>query len=92
MRVLVAADDAGVASGALEALIAAARPRLDGDLILGPAPLPRLRDRERAHALVKTTDARRCAAAFRDIMGQLSPDFRRAGATATLDVDPQTLS
>ncbi len=91
VRLLVTAADAAVATGALEALIAAARPRLEGDLILGPAPLPRLRDRERAHALIKTQQARRCAAVFRDIMGQLSPDLRRAGATATLDVDPQTV-
>src|SRR4051812_34444461 len=34
VRLLVTAADAAVATGALEALIAAARPRLEGDLIL----------------------------------------------------------
>jgi primosomal protein N' (replication factor Y) (superfamily II helicase) len=91
VRVLVTATDAEVAVGALEALLAAARPQLDGDIILGPAPLPRIRDRERSHALIKTEQTRRCAAVFRDMMRQLSADLRRAGATATLDVDPQTL-
>ena len=91
VRVLVTAPDAEVAVGALQALLTAARPQLDGDVILGPAPLPRIRDRERSHALIKTDQTRRCAAVFRDMMRQLSADLRRAGATATLDVDPQTL-
>ena len=91
VRLLVTAPDAAVATGALEALVSAARPQLIGDQILGPAPLPRLRDRERSHVLIKTEHARRCAAVFRDMMGQLSADLRRADATATLDVDPQTL-
>jgi primosomal protein N' (replication factor Y) len=92
VRVLVTASAPEVADGALNALVVAARPQLPGDLILGPAPLGRLRDRDRAHALIKTTDARRAASVFREMMGQLSADLRRADATATLDVDPQTLS
>ncbi|MGZ4482433.1 MAG: replication restart helicase PriA, partial [Gaiellales bacterium] len=92
VRVLVTAPAADVAEGAVRALAEAAAPALDGDRLLGPAPLFRVRDRARSHLLVKTADALRAAAVFRTLLRDLAPDLRRAGATAVVDVDPQTLS
>ena len=91
VRVLVAAPGAVVAQQAAAALLAAAEPALVGDDLLGPAPLVRLRGRDRAHLLVKTGDARRAAAVFRGLLRDLAADLRRADATAVVDVDPQSL-
>jgi primosomal protein N' (replication factor Y) len=91
VRVLVAAPGAAVAEQAAAALAAAARPVLAGDDLLGPAPLVRLRGRDRVHLLLKTGDARRAAAVFRGLLRDLAADLRRAGATAVVDVDPQSL-
>ena len=91
VRLLVTAPDTNVAQGVAEALEAAARPVLDGDALLGPAPIGRLRDRARSHLLVKTLDPRRAAVVFRGLLRDLAPDMRRADATAVVDVDPQTL-
>ena len=91
VRVLVAAPAADLAEQIAGVLAAAAVPALDGDVVLGPAPLMRLRGRGRAHLLVKTGDARRAAATFRALLRDLAADLRRAGATAVVDVDPQSL-
>jgi primosomal protein N' (replication factor Y) len=92
VRLLVSAPGASVAMEAASALAAAARPALPGDEVLGPAPLHRLRDRGRAHLVVKTGDARRAAGVFRGLLRDLAADLRRADATAVVDVDPQTLT
>ncbi len=91
-RLLVAAPSAATAQAAAVALIDAARPHLDGDMILGPAPLPRLRDRAREHVLIKTSNARRCAAVLRAAMAGGAASLRKESVTVVLDVDPQTLS
>ena len=54
VRVEVAAERPDAPLAALDALAEAARPQLDGDDLLGPAPLLRLRGRARAQLLVKT--------------------------------------
>ncbi len=90
VRVLAAAESAGVASDVAAAIAAAAAPALAGDIVLGPAPLQRLRDRSRSHVLIKTTAAPRAAAVLRGLLRDLAPDLRRAGATAVVDVDPQS--
>ncbi len=96
----VPADRAGAGDGAdarsppsavLRDLADAARPHLEGDDILGPAPLHRLRGRDRAHLLVKTDRARRAAAVLGGLAGQQAAAFRKADATVVVDVDPQTL-
>jgi len=69
---------------------AAAGPALTGDIVLGPAPLQRLRDRSRSHVLIKTKSAPRAAAVLRGLLRDLAPDLRRAEATAVVDVDPQS--
>ena len=90
VRVLAAAESAGVASDVAAAIAAAAGPALTGDIVLGPAPLQRLRDRSRSHVLIKTTAAPRAAAVLRGLLRDLAPDLRKAGATAVVDVDPQS--
>jgi primosomal protein N' (replication factor Y) len=61
-----------------------------GDL-LGPAPLFRLRGRHRAQLVAKTDEPRRLAARAAQLLAAAAPAMRRAGLTAVVDVDPQTL-
>jgi primosomal protein N' (replication factor Y) len=91
VRVLVTAPSAPAAERVLRDLADAARPHLAGDDLLGPAPLHRLRGRDRAHLLVKTERARRAAAVLGGLAGAQAAAFRRADATVVVDVDPQTL-
>ena len=63
---------------------------LAGDL-LGPAPLLRLRGRFRAQLVAKTEQPRRLAAQASRLLSAAAPAMRRAGLTAVVDVDPQSL-
>jgi primosomal protein N' len=63
---------------------------LTGDL-LGPAPLLRLRGRFRAQLVAKTDQPRRLAAQASRLLSAGAPAMRRAGLTAVVDVDPQSL-
>ena len=63
---------------------------VDADL-LGPAPLFRLRGRHRAQLIAKTSNPRPVAAGIGRLLGAASPEMRRAGVTAVVDVDPQGL-
>jgi primosomal protein N' (replication factor Y) (superfamily II helicase) len=63
---------------------------LPGEL-LGPAPLLRLRGRYRAQLIAKTPDPRRVASRAGRLLAAAAPAMRRAGLTASVDVDPQTL-
>jgi len=92
VRVLVTAPDQDTADGLARLLADTAEPVLEDDLVLGPAPLFRLRDRSRSHLLVKTTEPRRSAAVFRGLLRDLAADLRRAGANAVVDVDPQSFN
>ena len=51
-----------------------------------------MRDRRRSHLLVKTADPRPAAVVFRGLLRDLAADLRRAGATAVVDVDPQSFN
>jgi primosomal protein N' (replication factor Y) (superfamily II helicase) len=62
----------------------------DGDL-LGPAPLLRLRGRHRAQLVAKTDRPRALAARAARLLAAAAPAMRRAGLTAVVDVDPQSL-
>jgi primosomal protein N' (replication factor Y) (superfamily II helicase) len=90
VRVLATADEAAVAHDVAATIATAAAPALDGDILLGPAPLGRLRDRSRSHVLIKTAAAGRAAAVLRGLLRDLAADLRRAHATAVVDVDPQS--
>jgi len=63
---------------------------LTGDL-LGPAPLLRLRGRYRAQLVAKTEQPRGLAAQASRLLSAGAPAMRRAGLTAVVDVDPQSL-
>ncbi len=91
VRVQVTADSMAVANTVLHRLADAARPALGGDALLGPAPLGRLRGRERAHLIVKTGRARRAAAVLGGLAARDAAAMRRAGATIVVDVDPQSM-
>jgi primosomal protein N' (replication factor Y) (superfamily II helicase) len=75
--------------GPLQAL-AELKAGLRGDL-LGPAPLLRLRGRYRAQLVAKTEQPRRLAAEAGRLLSAAAPAMRRAGLTAVVDVDPQSL-
>jgi primosomal protein N' (replication factor Y) (superfamily II helicase) len=76
-------------NGPLQAL-AELKTGLPGDL-LGPAPLLRLRGRYRAQLVAKTDQPRRLAAEASRLLSVAAPAMRRAGLTAVVDVDPQSL-
>jgi len=59
--------------------------------LLGPAPLLRLRGRYRAQLVAKTQDPRRIAARAAELLAAGSAAMRKAGVTAVVDVDPQSL-
>ena len=84
-----------VASGAHpeapERLLRELGPRLDGAELLGPAPLLRLRGRHRAQLLAKTDRPRALAALAARVLAAAAPAMRKAGVSAVVDVDPQTL-
>jgi primosomal protein N' (replication factor Y) len=89
VRVLVAGPEPAPVEQALGEL----RRGLEGvgaDL-LGPAPLLRLRGRHRAQLVAKTHAPRAVAGRAARLLGAASPAMRRAGLTATVDVDPQSL-
>jgi primosomal protein N' (replication factor Y) len=86
VRVLVTSPSESAAVKLLDELKAG----LDGDL-LGPAPLFRLRGKHRAQLVGKTDEPRRLAARTARLLAAAAPAMRRAGLTAVVDVDPQSL-
>jgi primosomal protein N' (replication factor Y) (superfamily II helicase) len=63
-----------------------------GDVeLLGPAPLLRLRGRERAQLVAKTEQPGAFAATAGRLLAAAAPAMRKAGLTAVVDVDPQSL-
>ena len=90
-RHLVSIVAAGAEAAAPERLLRELRERL-GDLdLLGPAPLLRLRGRHRAQLLAKTDAPRAVASRVARLLEAATPAMRRAGVTAVVDVDPQSL-
>jgi primosomal protein N' (replication factor Y) len=86
VRIVVAGPEPAEPLQALAELKA----RLPGDL-LGPAPLLRLRGKFRAQLVAKTEQPRRVAAQAGRLLSAAAPAMRRAGLTAVVDVDPQSL-
>ncbi len=87
VRILVSGPELAPATRALEELKA----RLDGFELLGPAPLLRLRGRHRAQLVGKTDQPRALASRAASLLAAAAPAMRRAGLTAVVDVDPQSL-
>jgi len=74
-----------------ERALAELKAGLPGDDLLGPAPLLRLRGRHRAQLVGKTDRPRRLASRAAALLSAAAPAMRRAGLTAVVDVDPQSL-
>jgi primosomal protein N' (replication factor Y) (superfamily II helicase) len=87
VRIVVSGPDQGDATRALEELKAG----LAGHELLGPAPLLRLRGRSRAQLVAKTQQPRALASRAAALLAAAAPAMRRAGLTAVVDVDPQSL-
>ncbi|HZU21111.1 MAG TPA: primosomal protein N' [Gaiellaceae bacterium] len=87
VRVVVAGPALEPVVRALDELKAGIR----GAELLGPAPLLRLRGRHRAQLVAKTPAPRRIASQAAHLLAAAAPAMRRAGLTAVVDVDPQSL-
>jgi primosomal protein N' (replication factor Y) len=87
VRVLVSGPDLADATRALEEL-KAGLPEFE---LLGPAPLLRLRGRHRAQLVGKTERPRALASRAAAMLAAAAPVMRRAGLTAVVDVDPQSV-
>jgi primosomal protein N' (replication factor Y) len=59
--------------------------------LLGPAPLLRLRGRHRAQLVGKTDRPRALASRAAALLAAAAPAMRRAGLSAVVDVDPQSV-
>jgi primosomal protein N' len=68
--------------------LAAGLPGLD---LLGPAPLLRLRGAHRAALIIKTERPRAVAMRAAALLASAATAMRRAGLSAVVDVDPQSL-
>ena len=87
VRIVVSGPEQADALRVLEELKA----RLDGEELLGPAPLLRLRNRHRAQLVGKTERPRTLATHAAALLAAAAPAMRRAGLTAVVDVDPQSV-
>jgi len=87
VRVLVSGPELADAPRALEEL-KAGLPEFE---LLGPAPLLRLRGRHRAQLVGKTDRPRVLASRAASLLAAAAPAMRRAGLTAVVDVDPQSV-
>jgi primosomal protein N' (replication factor Y) (superfamily II helicase) len=88
VRVLVAGPEAVAPLRALEELRSGLP---EGVEVLGPAPLLRLRGRHRAQLVAKTEQPRAVASRAGRLLAAAASAMRRAGLTAVVDVDPQSL-
>jgi primosomal protein N' (replication factor Y) (superfamily II helicase) len=87
VRIVCTGPDAETAAQALAELKAG----LGGEDLLGPAPLLRLRGKHRSQLVAKTTEPRRLARRAAHLLAAAAPAMRRAGLSAVVDVDPQSL-
>jgi primosomal protein N' (replication factor Y) len=87
VRIVVSGPELGDATRALEEL----KQGLAGHELLGPAPLLRLRSRQRAQLMGKTDRPRALAGRAAALLAAAAPAMRRSGLTAVVDVDPQSV-
>jgi primosomal protein N' (replication factor Y) len=87
VRVVVTGPEPADALRALEEL----RAGLADAELLGPAPLLRLRGKHRAQLIGKTDHPRALASRLAALLAAAAPAMRRAGLSAVVDVDPQSL-
>ena len=87
VRIVCSGPDAETPAKALAEL----KGGLAGEDLLGPAPLLRLRGKHRSQLVAKTVEPRRLAARAAHLLSAAAPAMRRAGLSAVVDVDPQSL-
>ena len=87
VRIVVSGPEQADAMRALEEL----KRGLGGEELLGPAPLLRLRNRHRGQLVGKTQQPRGLAVRAAALLAAAAPAMRRAGLSAVVDVDPQSL-
>ncbi|HUB75505.1 MAG TPA: primosomal protein N' [Solirubrobacteraceae bacterium] len=87
VRIVVSGPSSAAVLKALEEL----RDGIGDAGLLGPAPLLRLRGRERAQLVAKTDRPRAIATQAARLLAAAAPAMRRAGLTAVVDVDPQSV-
>jgi primosomal protein N' (replication factor Y) len=87
VRIVVTGPELAPALRALEEL----RDGLGDAELLGPAPLLRLRGKHRAQLVGKTDRPRALATRTAALLAAAAPAMRRAGLSAVVDVDPQSL-
>ncbi len=87
VRIVVSGPDPRPVKKALEEI----RDGLPDHELLGPAPLLRLRNRHRGQLIAKTDRPRVFAVQASRLLAAAAPAMKRAGLTAVVDVDPQSL-
>jgi primosomal protein N' (replication factor Y) (superfamily II helicase) len=87
IRVVCSCAEQGPEVDAAEAVRAAIRPA--DAAVLGPAPLFRLKGRERSQLVVKSQDRAAAVAAVRAAVEAVAADQGRRGVSFSVDVDPQ---
>ncbi|MBX5469249.1 MAG: primosomal protein N' [Thermoleophilaceae bacterium] len=87
IRVVCGCEQQGPELAAAEAVREAIR--APGAAVLGPAPLFRLKGRERAQLVVKALDRAAAIAAVRRAVERAAGEFSKRGVTFSVDVDPQ---
>ena len=91
VRVVIDAPSAEAPLASLDALAVALREMLPDDDLLGPAPLFRVRNRHRAHLLLRTQRAEHAARAIHHALGVQHASLRAVDARVVVDVDPQSV-
>jgi primosomal protein N' (replication factor Y) len=87
VRIVVTGPEPAPVLRALEEL----RTGISSAELLGPAPLLRLRGSHRAQLVAKTERPRAVAAQAARLLAAAAPAMRRAGLSAVVDVDPQSM-
>ncbi len=90
-RHLISIVASGADADAPARLLRELNTELTGADLLGPAPLLRLRGRHRAQLVAKTDQPRALASRAAQLLAAAAPAMRRAGVSAVVDVDPQSL-
>ena len=88
IRIVCSAPEAAAVRGAAQALRAALG-EIDAAQVLGPAPLFRLRGRERAQLVIKAGDRAGAVRAAGAAVDEVAADRTRRGVAYSVDVDPQ---
>jgi primosomal protein N' (replication factor Y) len=87
VRIVCSSEEPQAQARAAEALVELLRP-LEGS-VLGPAPLFRLKGRERSQIVVKAGDRGHAVGLVRGAVEAVAPEHGKSGVSFSVDVDPQ---